>query len=201
MKRLLVVFALVIFMCSAASAEGMMFGVKGGLNLANVMGEDTGGSEMKMLFGGGIFMNYAFSEEMSLQPEVLFMMKGTGIEGLDDSGFKFSYIDIPVLFKYAMPTDSGFVPALFFGPYISMLMSAKAELLGVEVDIKDETKSLDFGLVIGAGFDYAMGEGAFTLDVRYALGLTTTMDIEGVDEQPDMKNVGIMFLLGYGFAF
>ena len=44
-----------------------------------------------------------------------------------------------------------------------------------------------------------MGEGYLSFDVRYALGLT---EIDDADEDPmDIKNTGIMFMVGYGFNF
>ena len=68
-----------------------------------------------------------------------------------------------------------------------------------EEDIKDSTKSIDFGLVLGAGFDYMLESGCVTFDVRYVLGLTTIDDPE-VGDAADVKNTGIQFLVGYGFS-
>jgi len=66
-----------------------------------------------------------------------------------------------------------------------------------EEDI-DDVKSTDFGLVFGGGFDYEMGEGFLTFDARYALGLTS---LDDSDLEEDIKNTGIMFMVGYGFNF
>jgi len=199
MKRFLIAMALVVFMAGAASAEGMLFGIKGGLNMANLSGDDIEGNEMKMAFGGGIWMNYAFTEAFSIQPEVMYMMKGAGIEDLDD-GVSLNYIDLNILGKYTIPMEGNFAPYLFGGPYVGMLMTAEApDEEGEIVDIKDSCKSMDFGAMIGAGFDYKLeAGGCISFDARYAMGLTT---IDDTEFEADIKNTGIMVMVGYGFAF
>ncbi|TFG88148.1 MAG: PorT family protein [Candidatus Atribacteria bacterium] len=198
MKRLIIALALVALMSGTVLAEGLSLGFKGGLNLANLTGDDIDENKMKLCFGGGVFMNYPMTESISLQPELLFMMKGTKADIEDfDAGYRFSYIDIPVLVKFAVPMEGAFTPCFFAGPYIGFNMSAEAYEEDDEMDIKDDVKSTDFGLMFGGGFDYTMGEGYLTFDARYALGLTTIIDVEDVD----VKNTGIMFMVGYGFNF
>lgn len=200
MKRFLIAMALVVFMAGTASAEGMLFGIKGGLNMANLSGDDVENTEMKMAFGGGIWMNYAFTEAFSLQPEVMYMIKGANIKDLDD-GITLNYIDLNILFKYSIPMEGNFAPYLFAGPYLGMLLSAEAPdwETGEVVDIKDETKSMDMGAMLGAGFDYMLeAGGCISLDARYAMGLTAIDDSE---MEMDAKNTGIMVMVGYGFAF
>ena len=198
MKRLVIALALVALMSGTVFAEGMTLGFKGGLNLANWTGDDIDNNKMKLCFGGGVFMNYQMTESMSLQPELLFMMKGTKADIDEDAGYKMTYIDIPVLAKFSVPMEGAFAPCFFAGPYIGFLMSADMYYEDEEESIKDDLKSTDFGLMFGGGFDYDMGEGYMTFDVRYALGLTDFVD---VDEDVNVKNTGIMFLVGYGFNF
>ncbi|MBU8922906.1 MAG: PorT family protein [Bacteroidales bacterium] len=209
MKRFIIAMALVVFMTGAVSAEGMMFGMKGGLNLANMTGDDVEDNKMKMAFGGGVWMNYAFTEAISLQPELMFMLKGMdyditlGTETFEGIG-KTTYLDLNILGKYSIPMEGNFSPNIFAGPYVGMLMSAEADIPNEAMDdletqdMKDETKSMDLGVVFGVGFDYMLEEGCITFDVRYAMGLTT---IDDSDSDDDMKNTGIMFMVGYGFNF
>ncbi|MCK4538309.1 MAG: PorT family protein [Candidatus Krumholzibacteria bacterium] len=199
MKRFIIAMALVVFMTGAVSAEGMMFGIKGGLNMANITGdlEDT---KMKMAFGGGVWVNFAVTETFSIQPELFLMNKGVKADIDEDAGIKLSYIDIPILGKFSVPTEGNFGFNFFGGPYIGFLMSAEAYYEDEEEDIKDFTESLDYGLVFGAGFDYMLESGCITFDARYALGLANlAKDDEGDDES--IKNAGIQILVGYGFAF
>ncbi len=198
MKRFIIALALVVFMAGAVNAEGMMFGIKGGLNLANLSG-DIEDVKIKMAFGGGVWMNYAINEAFSVQPELFFMMKGAKADVDDiDAGIRANYIDIPVLAKYAIPMEGDFGINLFAGPYLAFLMSAEEYYEDEDADIKDDLESLDYGLVFGAGFDYKLESGVITFDARYALGLTNM--VKDSDDW-EVKNTGIQFLVGYGFAF
>ncbi|UCF05814.1 MAG: PorT family protein [bacterium] len=197
MKRFCLALALILLLSSAASAGGITCGVKAGINLADLTGDDIENNEMKLAFGGGIFCNFAITDVISIQPEVLFMMKGTKSSVLENTGYHFTYIDIPLLARFSVPTEGSLVPSFFGGPYLGFLMSATAERALVEEDIKESLKDTDYGLVFGAGLDYRVGDGHVFLDIRYSFGLTTIVD-EG-DE--DAKNTGIMFMLGYGYTF
>lgn len=206
MKRFIVAIALLVFMSGAVMAEGMTFGIKGGLNLANLYGDDIDENKIKLAWGGGVFMNYMFTDAFSVQPEVLVMMKGTKADIEEDAGFKLAYIDIPILAKYTIPMEGPVAPSIFAGPYVGFVMSAKEYYQDDEVDWKDDSAMMDFGVIFGAGVDYVLSEGTgcITFDVRYCLGLTTLADIADLSEgedQPDIKNSGIMFLVGYGFMF
>ena len=196
MKRLIVALALVALMSGNVLAEGMTFGFMGGLNLANVTGDDVEDNEIKLCFGGGVFMNFPMTEVISLQPELLYMMKGMELGTYDDAGVRMSYIDIPVLAKFTVPMDGAFAPCFFAGPYIGFNTSAESYNEDDVYDLKDQIKSTDYGLVLGGGVDYAIGEGILIFDARYAIGLTT---IDDTTNEDDVKNTGIIFMVGYGF--
>ena len=122
------------------------------------------------------------------------MMKGTEEDVDEGEKLKLDYLEIPVLVKYMIPTEGKISPCFFAGPAVGMLMSAK---YGDE-DVKDFTKSIDFGVAFGAGVDVAMGEkGKLTFDARYTLGLANIVDEEGVDDK--VKNANISFMVGYSF--
>ncbi len=208
MKRFLIAMALVVFMTGMASAEGMIFGVKGGLNLANISGDDAEGNAMKIAFGGGVWLNYAITEAFSVQPELMYMIKGCDSEEEDGGTLKFQYVDIDLLARYTIPMEGKFAPYFFAGPYISMLMSADAEMGDDSADIKDYMESMDYGAMIGVGGEYKLEQGCITFDARYALGLAklakddeASLEFFEMEEAPDFKNTGIMVMVGYGFAF
>ena len=107
MKKLtfvLMLAAVMLFTASPLFAEGMMFGIKGGLNMSNLTGDDATigdtAPSMKMGFGGGVFFNYAFTEIFAIQVEGLYMMKGATYEWSEgeESGsvdVKIDYIEVP----------------------------------------------------------------------------------------------------------
>ncbi|MCP4684842.1 MAG: PorT family protein [bacterium] len=195
--KILAILLTLALACSATAAGN--FGVKGGGVLANLTGSDIEGGDTKFGFAGGVFMRAPIGKSgtMTMQPEVLYVMKGTQEE---EQGvtvkLKFDYIEIPILVKFNLSTEGQFRPNLFVGPAVAFKMSSKASAEGVSVDI-DDVKALDFGLSFGGGFDLAMASGsAITFDARYTVGLTNVPD---VDPSPNVKNSALMFMLGYLF--
>ena len=199
----LMLAAVALFVASPLFAEGMMFGIKGGLNMANVTGDDTEGTSMKIGGVGGVFMTYNITEIFAIQPEVLFSMKGASQDTLSTTvSLKFNYIEIPLLFKVTLPTEGKIKPSLYAGPALGILMSANAEVGGVSADIKDQMKSTDIGILAGAGIGYQMENGSLlSLEVRYEVGMTSIVDTGDSDVGADVKNSVISVMVGYGFAF
>jgi hypothetical protein len=198
----LMIAVMTIFAASPLFAEGMMFGVKAGLNLANVMGDDAEETSMKVGAVGGVFMCYDITEIFALQPELLFTMKGAKYDVGDEEGtWKTNYIEIPVLFRVNLPTEGKIKPMLYAGPALGILMSAKDE----DEDVKDYLKTMDIGVVAGAGVAYQLEKGAISFEARYEIGMSTVYDLTDEElegrEQPDLKNSVISFMVGYGFAF
>lgn len=223
MKRLIVtlvaiITALILFSASV-SAQNLTGGVKAGLNISNIYGEHYDipeeGTDCKIGFCAGAFFAYYFNDIFSIQPEVLFTMKGMkwqsehetqGIPVECNRKWNMNYLEIPVLAKLSITTKGSVKPNLFIGPYLGLKLSAKYwfECEGAsggasirewgEGDIKD-INSTDLGLVIGGGFDFALSQGKLGIDVRYTMGLTRIRDYEGTSE----KHGVISLMLGYSF--
>ncbi len=219
MKRLIVaVVALVaVFALSSASVyavEGLSAGAKAGLNIATLYGSDVEDAKMKIGAAFGGFVNYSINDNIAVQPELLFSMKGAksefeeeilGVKFSMKETMKLSYLEIPILAKVSIPMEGKVKPVLLIGPSLGILLSAKdkieMEAAGVsasaEVDIKEIIKPIDFGLVFGGGVDVAeLGPGNLTVDARYTLGLTS-IDDSGLDLS--MKNGVISVMAGYSF--
>lgn len=215
MKRLIItIFAtVVVFTLSSASvsAQGLTAGLKAGMNIANVHGDDVKlaealgvefSSNIGLCVGG--FVTYSLSDMFAIQPELLFTMKGAKMEvaGYKET-VKVNYLEIPVLAKLSIPTPGNVKPSLFVGPSLAIKLSAKAEWEedgeSGEEDISEEVKSTDFGLVFGAGIDFGLGQGKLTVDARYTLGLTKVQKPEEEEEEVDMKNGAISIMVGYSF--
>jgi len=225
MKKQLVVLLSItlalVLLTTVVSAKGLTGkGIKLGLNLANFGGSDADimdGKKMRMGLAGGGFITYSFSDMWAIQPEILYTMKGAKYEGTEvipisatqsvnadyKVTIKMDYLEIPVLLKLMIPSQSGFKPCLMAGPALGIKMSSKEKaevtVLGVsastETDMTD-VKSTDFGLVFGAGFGYEVGGGAITFDARYELGMST---IDNSSNAGDIKNNAISFFVGYSF--
>lgn len=181
MKKI-ILSAVAICAFTFANAQDMKFGVKGGLNSSTLSGAEGAKSIVGIHLGG--FAEFKVSDKFSVQPELLFSMQGAKN---DVYTLNMNYINIPVMAKYAVAEKFN----LQAGPQIGFLMSAKAE----STDVKDSMKSLDFGLNLGAGYDFT--EKMF-LDLRYNLGLAQTQKDLMVGETAS-KNAVIQLSLGYKF--
>ena len=212
MKKLVMVMALVLVFSGAAVAEtSLELGFKAGAGMAKV---NIDGVDFKMGGSGGIFLGIKTSETFSIQTEILYSMKGMKIDlmGLGEYNWKLNYIEIPILVKKALSAQGKVRPVFFGGPYLGLLSSAKHSIsvplagLDEEQDIKDYFTSTDFGLTVGGGLDWMMGEsGKLTLDLRISISLGDIFDDpSGVDdylavEDESLKNMSIFFMVGYAF--
>ncbi|MBT8259478.1 MAG: PorT family protein [Bacteroidia bacterium] len=178
-------------------AQDIGYGLKAGLNLATITGDETDDLSSRFAFHAGGVVNFGISDKFSVQPEVLYSAQGFDFEGSDfgfdgmDGTFKMDYINIPVLAQYEVA--DGF--SLEAGPQIGFMVSAKAEVESVEVDVDEFFKSTDFSGVVGA--NYALANG-LNFDARYAFGLSDIWDIPEADDVSN-KNGVFMFSIGYLF--
>ncbi|NLN25623.1 MAG: PorT family protein [Bacteroidetes bacterium] len=176
MRNFLLFIACAGFAISASQAQEIRFGVKGGVNFANMTMEAEGismspGSRTAFHIGG--LVEIPLSDVFSVQPEILYNSVGSklSIMGIE-STTKLDYISIPIMAKYYF--TEGF--AVEAGPQVGFLMSAKSEFSSSipmmedgEEDVKDEFKGIDFGLGIGASYRLDMG---LFFSARYVLGLS-----------------------------
>lgn len=93
----------------------------------------------------------------------------------------------------------------FEGPDVSETADCE-ETLDAAVAIVDpaftETKSLDLGLVLGAGLDLGRGPGRLSIDLRYNLGLTNINDLtpQAGESEIQIKNRVLQVLVGYSIG-
>ena len=185
-----------------AQSDAMQFGVKVGLNLANasVDPEPEGVSFVAVTkFGLGGIMIYPLSEVLSLQVEAMYLLKGSKAEidffgEVFDVKLNLAYLSVPVMGRYNLGSEDT-SPYIVVGPEFGFLLSAKVKVSGEpEEDIKDDFKSLDLGLNIGAGVSMNMGATPMFGEVRYSLGLS---DID--DDDNTTKTTGIQLFVGMMF--
>lgn len=165
MKKLILGLALVagtFTFAQKTSASPVRFGLKAGLNISNISNSDL---NSKAGFYGGVFANIPVAKDFSVQPEVLY--SGMGGKDKSNSNVKLNmdYIAVPVMLQYNL------IPNLYVeaGPQFGFLISAKGKGNGVSVDVKDNLKTFDFGIGLGAGYYFTQNIG---VNVRYTAGLS-----------------------------
>jgi hypothetical protein len=206
MKRvcLLIVFLLAV---NFINAQKVSYGLKGGLNLANisVSGEGAPSTSYFSNFHVGGFVEIQLNKKVSFQPELLYSNQGGRFDQVVDieegifitnNTLKLSYINIPMMIKY-YANDK-----LYFegGPQVGFLTSAKlkVEVSGygsAEEDVKDSFNGVDFGLGFGLGYNFTK---QLAGNFRYNFGLTNAADTEPGDDST-IKNSVFAVSLGYKF--
>ncbi len=217
--RTVIALALVMLCATASFAGEISFGPKAGLAISNVTGVPKEWEDDKSFvpgFAGGVALNYAFNESFSLQPELLYVGKGVGgnlYEGIIsvDVTADLSYVEIPVLARYAFLPGKSFRPCVFAGPAVAYCIGSEldfsAGFLSADVDIGSLTHVSDFSLVAGAGFECPIGGHRLTFDARFERGFTNVImsgdfevngSVQTIDVD-DFKNYGFVFMAGYMF--
>lgn len=180
----------------AYAQKSLEFGIKACVNIANT--NDLNSNSLLGFIGGG-FLNYHFTNIISVQPEILFTMKGEELNetvpnfGVVHSDIKFNYIEFPLLGKITIP--GMFSPNFYLGPFFFVF--------------PENFKRTDFGLAIGGGADFDITQFIIILDIRYlfslkdAANITTTLtDFSGnifYENSRDVKNRVIPIMVGILF--
>lgn len=188
-----------------AAAQQRTIGVKAGFVSANV---DEEGADSRTSAGFGGFVQLPLAQNLSLQPEVLYLGKGFSgqADGIETT-FELSYVEVPLLLQFHFPVEGGVSPRLFVGPAVAFEVGCDVSgsdgttSVSLSCDEFDDfgfdldTKSADFGLTFGAGLDVAAGSAIVTLDGRYDMGLSDILEFEGVS---GVKNRAWGFFVGVG---
>jgi hypothetical protein len=198
---------LAVFLPFTAHAQSTEFGFKGGVNIASYGGDDVEDLDSRtgIIVGGSFAFN--LSPMFSIQPELLYAMKGA--KDSDASGsftVKHDYLEVPVLARLRIPMAPGssLRPSVFAGPALGIELSCdlEGEEGGTTVsascsDFGLETKTTDFGLLFGGELGLDRGGMRIGLEARYNLGLTSILDVEGAS---DIKNraISIMATIAFG---
>lgn len=182
---------LLLLVCSAfaAGAQEVSFGAKGGLNIAKVTGTDNGKTRASIHLGA--FANIGLTEEWSVQPELVYSGQGYKWDPpvLDDMNFAVNYINLPVMVQYHIIPEFH----LEAGPQLGFRVAAKVKNDGDALDIKDETKGIDFGLGFGLGYTFDMGLG---VGARYNFGLTNIWDDGRESGANSVAQIGVYYIFG-----
>lgn len=187
MKR---IFLLLAFAGTFAAANAQTkIGLKGGLNVADWGGEDADAVDAKIGFHVGGFANFKVSQKFSIQPELVYSTQGGKVdEPGDDAKIRFNYINIPVMLKYELVKGLD----AQFGPQFGFAVTRKFKRGDVTRDVNDDYKGFDFGLGLGASYQFPATP--VGIDARYVFGLSR------LDDNGDAKIFNRVFQLGITYV-
>jgi hypothetical protein len=216
MKRLThvttVVALALLILGGEAQAQNMRAGINAGVDFSTLGGDIAElvgtGAKTKTGFSAGAFFGVDLSTMFRIQLNGQYVQKGAKFE---ESGvtvtFDVPYVEFLLPVTFLIPIEnSSITPRIYVGPSLAFEMScdvkAEFEDQSESISCSDAdapTKSTDYGVLFGAGVDFALGSGALTLDVLYNLGLADLNDYP--DDPNTVKNRNIQIMLGYAFLF
>ncbi len=195
---------IILFSITTTIAFGQ-FGIKAGPNFSNITTDDNEVEDLeaKIGFQAGVMIKLKLSETFAIQPEALFVRKGSKYKyfGADVTS-NLDYVDIPVLVVLE-PFD---IPLLIqFGPQFSYLLGANVKyenaIFGVdqtyEVE-REDFEDFDLGYAIGLGLSL----GNAVVDLRFTQGLKEyekETQIGTVSIQPASKHFNVQASVGFFF--
>ncbi|MBL7913739.1 MAG: PorT family protein [Bacteroidia bacterium] len=191
-KTLKIVLVLAISIASMQSVNAQIkFGPIAGLNISNISGDNSNDNSMLLGAHLGGLVNFSLSDNLSVEPQVLYSMKGANVEienvvsGTETYVYRLSYLEIPIWVRYQLESGLNFQA----GPHIGILLAAEFD----GEDAKDGLNSFDFG--VGGGLGYQM-ENGLGFGLNYNLGLANIVDTEGGDDFSNSNNC-IKFSISY----
>lgn len=177
MKKIILLAIMITLGPITMSAQS--FGIKAGVNFADLNGSDAEGLDSYTSFHFGVLKEWVIFDNLSLQPELLYSTQGAKVDGTDDK-FKLNYINLPIVLKFYL-TDAFSIHA---GPQFGLLLGETENVLPID------TKTFEYGGAFGV--DYALSNNFF-VQGRYNPGFSEIAD------EVDIKNSVIQISLGVTF--
>ena len=188
---------------SNADSMAISWGVKGGVNFADLNGGDVDDTKSRTSFHVGALVEFPLAEIFSLQVEALYSGQGheytnsvidlTAPGGVSSqtTEVQLDYINVPVLAKVYL--FKGF--SLEAGPQFSFLVNEEFDSQPNNDDgdtDTDNVETFDFGVAGGLTFQTEMGLFA---SARYNQGITNIIK----DSEDNITNT--VFQIGIGYKF
>lgn len=192
MKIYLLTFILALMATSVLQAQHMNVGIKGGLNLYNVINQDSNDGEPITGYHVGLIGHFHLNDKFALQPELVFSTEGAK---LIDNGIKsqlnLNYVNVPILLQYMF--DNGF--RFYAGPQLGFLVSAKSNYDNSEIDRINDFSNME--MAASLGLSYINPNSNFGIDARYNMGLSNIYENDSENSYNRGIQVGLFYLFNH----
>jgi hypothetical protein len=175
------------------------FGIKGGLNFANMTysGEGTSASAKSIIgIHVGPVADIKLLENLSFNAGLIFSIKGTKTEGSSGVTSTLNYLVVPLNIAYKFPISESAKFFLQAGPYVGYALSGKAKYSDVTENVKfgekGGMKRGDFGLGFGAGLEF----GVIVASLNYELGLSNLIDDSNYKSKNKVLQISVAYMFG-----
>jgi hypothetical protein len=178
------------FIGTAVFAQGAQFGLKAGLNVANLSNSQGGERGSRLGLHAGALAHIHLSPKWGLQPEIVYSSQGAKYTVSDgEHSLGLDYINIPVQLQYMF--DNGF--RVQTGPQVGFLANVKDKRGDVETGFftSDDFKTIDFSWSVGLGY---LSYSGFGVDGRYNIGVSNINDAGTATVRNNVFQVGVFYM-------
>jgi hypothetical protein len=171
------------------NSEKIEFGLDGGVNFARIANLEP--AKSASIFNLGFYFDIKFTEHVLLHTGVIvkssqgadklavYSLDNPNLDAVFSTGYvtrKINHFSVPILFKYRFATffhvEAGPMLALRAKGYDEFKNSlVDDEDITYKLDIKDNYKRIDAGIMVGAGFKLSKVPKSSQMGVRYYYGL------------------------------
>ena len=212
MKYLVISTCILILSTTSILAQNpspnLNLGVKGGLNISTVGGDDIEERDSRTSFNAGLFAEVPLTDRFSFQPEVLYSGQGFDIMEIDQDNifdtnenieYQLDYIQFPLMAKAYLIKGLYVEAGPQFGFKINEEIDTAPNSDGGDTPIDPDdsyVKDVDFSGALGVGYKFDNG---FFLSARYTHGFSSIFKEDTIFEDVDARNSVWQFGLGFSF--
>lgn len=179
MKQLFTLLTIIVM--SQVQAQGLDFGIKAGLNYANVSGiEDF---NQRQGISAGLFAGARLGDKLGFQIDALYSQQGAEVDQSISqviSEFNLDYISIPIVLKYYLTENVN----IHAGPQLGILLNEETSVFNQTISAV-EANTADWLGTIGVGLDLPLGLRA---EARYSFGLSRVNGSVSLPDFDDLSN-------------
>ena len=126
------------------SEENLYYGIRFGMTSASFSGDVDSDSKIGMTLAGVVGFRVSYTAPLFLESGLYYTERGGKaiFEGLKSTA-SYNTLEVPLLIKYGIETQSDFVLLPFIGPYI-----------GMAIKNEDDMKRANMGFKVGCGIEY-----------------------------------------------
>lgn len=184
---------LFLFTTTYGFSQEARFGVKGGFNYSTIVGDLTEGINPRLSGHVGVFANFEFSRNFTIQPELLYSSQGFRFNtdlafidnlnpGVNDPDFisavQFNYLSVPVIAQFGLSDRI----AVEFGPQFAFLINQVTKIKNFDGNDSNNLNEretspgnfqLDYGAAVGVVF---WVNESLSFSPRFFLGLRNRLN-------------------------
>ena len=164
----------------------VQFGLKAGLNVANIKDESPNNSQSRIGYHFGGLLQWKLADKLLLRPELLYSVKGYRSPSIQFEGTattSLNYVNLPILFGFR-PVQNLLVLA---GPELGYLTSAKSKLNRTSRDVSNIYREFDIGADLGLAYEATRNIG---IELRYNYGFKGLVNVVYADQNGNITGQG-----------